>query len=103
MRLFWEFFVSLLAAFGLTCLAWLAFGRVLLPLGAKGLELRCVLRAHGDGAGLEHTVSGLLWLRRSGVWRGVVVIEDAGLTSEGLALARELTRHSGVEVRTGGA
>lgn len=102
MRIFWEILISLLAAFGLTCLGWLALGRILLPLGAKGLELRCVLRAHGDGAGLEHTVSGLLWLRRSGVWRGVIVIEDGGLTPEGLTLARELTRHSGVEVRTGG-
>ncbi len=102
MRFFWEFLIALLAAFGLTCLGWLAFGRVLLPLDARGLDLRAVLRAHGDGAGLEHAVSGLLWLRRSGVWRGVIVIEDEGLDPGGLALVRELARHSGVEVHTGG-
>ncbi len=83
----------LLAAFGLVSLGWLAVGALLLP---GVCPARMVVDAKGDGAGLEQTVKALLWLRRTGLWWGEVVIEDCGLDREGEALARALAEQSGV-------
>lgn len=94
MALFCEILGFVLLAFGLVCLVWLALGRLLLP-GSR--PVRVVVRGEGDGEGLEQTVRGLMWLRRSGFWRGVVVIEDAGLTPAGMLLAHILARQDGVE------
>lgn len=99
MALFLEFLTALLAAFGLVCLGWLAFGKMILPVGGEGLTVRAVVLAKGDGGGLEQTMAGLLWLRRTGLWRGRILIVDRGLSPEGLAVARRYTDHSGVEVR----
>ena len=52
--------------------------------------------AFAAAGGLEQTVKGLLWLRRSGLWRGEVVIEDCGLDEDGAALARALAEENGV-------
>ncbi len=82
-----------LAAFGLVSLGWLALGLLLLP---GSCAARMVVCAEGDGGGLEQTVKGLLWLRRSGLWRGEVVIEDCGLDGDGAALARALAEENGV-------
>ena len=84
----------LLAAFGLVSLGWLAVGALLLP----GIcPARMVVDAKGSGDGLEQTVKALLWLRRTGLWWGEVVIEDCGLDREGVALARALAEQNGVE------
>lgn len=99
MAIFLEVLIALLAAFGLVCLGWLAFGKMVLPVGGKTTRVVALVSAAGDGGGLEQTVSGLLWLRRTGLWRGRVVIEDKGLGPEGLALARRLTEYPGVELR----
>ena len=72
----------------------LALGRLLLPVL---LPIRAVVYGAGRGDGLEQTVKGLLWLRRAGLWRGRVIIEDRGLDREGLLLARMLARQDGVE------
>ena len=55
----------------------------------KDLRIQ-VVDAQGDGGGLEQTVKALLWLRRTGLWWGEVVIRDRGLDAGGLALARAL-------------
>lgn len=96
MTIFLELMTALLAAFGLVCLVWMAIGRLLLPAVCPA---RMVVTARGGGEGLEQTVKGLLWLRRSGLWRGNVVIEDGGLDEKGLALALALVRASGGKVR----
>ena len=83
----------LLVAFGLVCLGWLAVGALLLP-GVCPAQM--VVDARGDGAGLEQTVKALLWLRRTGLWWGDVVIRDRGLDREGIALARTLAEQNGV-------
>ena len=88
-----QFLAVLLAAFGLVSLGWLALGALLLP---GVCPARMVNDAKGDGAGLEQTVKALLWLRRTGLWWGEVVIEDRGLDGDGAALARALARESGV-------
>ena len=88
-----EFFAMLLAAFGLVGLVWLAVGWLLLP---GVCPVRAVVEARGPGEGLEQTVKALLWLRRTGLWRGAVVIDDHGLDEAGAALARALAEQRGV-------
>lgn len=88
-----QFIAVLLAAFGLVSLGWLALGALVLP---GGCAARMVIAADGDGGGLEQAVRAALWLRRTGLWRGEVVIEDAGLTVDGRALARLLAEEPGV-------
>lgn len=87
------FLAALLAAFGLMSLGWLAMGALLLP---GVCSARMVVDAKGDGSGLEQTVKALLWLRRTGLWWGEVVIEDLGLDESGAALARALAEQNGV-------
>lgn len=89
-----QFLAVLLAAFGLVSLGWLALGALLLP---GVCPARMVVDAKGSGEGLEQTVKALLWLRRTGLWWGEVVIEDCGLNREGEALARALAEQNGVE------
>lgn len=89
-----QFLAALLAAFGLVSLVWLAVGALLLP---GVCPARMVVDARGDGTGLEQTVKALLWLRRTGLWWGDVVIEDCGLDRDGMALARALAEQNGVE------
>lgn len=103
LALFFEILAALLAAFGLVCLGWLAFGRLLLPVGGGETPACAVVLAVGDGGALEQTVSGLLWLRRTGLWRGRILIVDRGLDREGLAVARRFAGEGGVELRPAGA
>ena len=88
-----QFIAILLAAFGLVSLGWLALGALLLP---GRCAARLTVSAQGGGEGLEQTVKGLLWLRRTGLWQGEIVIEDCGLDGDGAALARALAEKSGV-------
>ncbi len=89
-----ELIAALLAAFGLVSLGWLAIGALLLPAVCPA---RMVVEAKGSGDGLEQSVKAILWLRRTGLWWGDVVIEDCGLDREGVALARALADQNGVE------
>ena len=89
-----QFLAVLLAAFGLVSLGWLALGALLLP---GVCPARMVVDAQGGGEGLEQSVKALLWLRRTGLWWGDVVIEDCGLNREGAALAQALGAQNGVE------
>ena len=88
-----QFVAVLLAAFGLVSLAWLALGFLLLP---GGCAARMVVDARDGADGLEQTVKAMVWLRRTGLWRGEIVIEDCGLDEDGGLLARTLAGQSGV-------
>ena len=91
-----EILLSLLAVFGLLCLSWLLFGRLLSP-ASWSAPAYAVVPARGDVAGLEQTVKGLLWLRAGHLELFTLVIADAGLDSEGRRLARLLAdREPGV-------
>jgi len=85
---------AVLAVFGLACVVWLAYGWLLTP---GNCPVQAVVTAAGSGEGLEQTVRGLLWLRRSGLLQGTVTIRDGGLTRDGLVLALTLARRDGVE------
>ena len=95
-----EVFAALFAACGLLAVGWLAFGRLLAPVGGKdGGAVYAVVPASGGGETLEHDVAGLLWLRGSGLARFTVVIADRGLDDQGRAVAAILAeRESGVAV-----
>lgn len=88
-----QFFGVLFSAFGLVSLIWLALGALLLP---GDCSVRAAVTGRGRGDGLEQTVRALLWLRRTGLWRGVIVIEDGGLDAAGRTLARTLAEQTGV-------
>ena len=88
-----QFFGVLLAAFGLVSLGWLALGTLLLPVDCP---TQTVITGRGRGDGLEQSVKALLWLRRTGLWRGEVIIEDCGLDADGTALAQMLAEKTGV-------
>ena len=60
-----------------------------------GVRCSAVVPAAGDGAGLEQTVRGLLWLRGDDLIDYVVVIADCGLDEEGRRMAEVLCRGSG--------
>lgn len=90
-----EVVMALLAALGLMAVGWLIFGRFVLPLGNEDSRTFAVVEARGDGAGLEQTVHGLLWLRRGDVWRYRIVIVDCGLNDEGRGVARRLAADGG--------
>lgn len=79
--------LGLLAALGLLGLCWLLLGRLLLPIP---LALTVSLTGYGDGVGLEQGVKALHWLRRTGLWRGEILILDGGMSPQGLAVARRL-------------
>lgn len=81
--------LALLAAWGLVALGWLLLGKLLTPdLG--DYPVYAVVPADGDGAGLEHTVKGLLWLRGNDWTRCTIVIADGGLDPAGRAAATAL-------------
>lgn len=95
MRAFLEILLSLLVVTGLLALGWVCFGRLLRPMGGKGMVT--LLPARGDGEDLEHAVTGLLWLRGAGLVSGNVILVDLDLTAQGQELTRRLTeREPGV-------
>ena len=79
--------VGLLAALGLLCLCWLGLGRLLLPIP---LALTVSVTGVGEGERGEQGVKALHWLRRTGLWRGEILILDGGMSPQGLAVARRL-------------
>lgn len=102
MALFFELLEILLAAFGLVCILWLLYGHMVLPVGRGSAQTTALVLAAGEGADLEHTVTGLRWLRRCGLWRGTIVIRDCGLTPEGRAAAMSLAMEPGIELDRSG-
>lgn len=94
----WEVVIALLAAAGALALVWLAFGRLLLPLGGRGqAPVWTVVRASGDGGGLEQAVHSLLWLRGTAREGYQIIIADDGLDEGGRAIALALAgREQGV-------
>ncbi len=88
-----EIIVAALAAFGLCAAGWLLFGRLLTPVGACcSAPVFAVVRARGDGEGLEQTVDGLLWLANGGWVTLRIILLDDGLTETGRRRALGLVK-----------
>ncbi len=90
-----EWTLCVLAAFGLGALLALVTAQLLLPLT---IPVRILVPGRDGGEGLEQTVRALLWLRRTGLWRGQIVLRDEGLTPDGIQLARRLCQWEGVRL-----
>lgn len=89
-----EIVLCFLAALGGAGLLWLLGGRLLLPWRPG---VCWVIAARGKGETLEHTLRGVLWLRRGELCPRAVLIADCGLDPEGAALAAALAEeHQGV-------
>lgn len=85
-----EICLAFLCVVGLTGIGMFAFYRWLLPLTAAKEDVITVVRARGDGLVLDQTVRTLLFLQRSRLYRGKIVLLDCGLDSGGRALAQIL-------------
>lgn len=83
-----EILLSLLAVFGLLCLSWLLFGRLLSPRPGPPRPMPWCLPGGWSRSGTDG--EGTLWLRAGHLERFTLVIADAGLDSEGRRLARLL-------------
>ena len=90
--------LALLAAAGLLAVAWLCFGRLLVPTGGWDGRIYAVLPGQGSGDALEQSVKALLWMEGLGGLRPRILIADMGLDGTGRAVAAGLTRRYGVEV-----
>lgn len=83
-------FLAFLCCALLLCLNGLLFARLLHP--AQKAPFFVVIRARGDGDGLEQTLRHLHWLRREKLSCFTVLVVDTGLNSEGLRIAETLQR-----------
>ncbi len=91
-------FLSALAALGLLTLCWIVFGLFLVPVGTIG-SVHIRVLSTGDAEDLEHTLSGLCWLQRSGLLEGRIDVVDAGLSEEGRRRAIQLVKvHPGMHL-----
>ena len=58
----------------------------------EGSSLEVVIKAEGDGAGLQQTVAGVEWLVENGTLPARIVIEDRGLSAQGRKAAEIICR-----------
>lgn len=80
---------------GLWALGALLWSRLLLP---PEEDLILLLRARGDGAGLEQSLRACLLLRRRGLLRPRIILWDQGLDPEGRRLAERLAERWSCEL-----
>ena len=69
--------LTVLAAFGLLCAAWALFG--LLLRGQRGAAMICICRGAVEE---EQTIRHCAWLRDVGLFRGPLLLVDAGMSPE---------------------
>lgn len=83
-----EVLTAILCVLGLTGFLWWLLGRLVRPL--PGQSACILLPGRGDGAELEHTVRGFVWLRSLGVVKVPILIADLGLEPAGREIALRL-------------
>lgn len=83
-----EVVTAVLCVLGLTGFLWWLIGRLLRPL--PGQSAWILLPGRGDGAELEQSVRGFIWLRSLGLVKCPILIADLGLTREGRNVALRL-------------
>lgn len=83
-----EVLTATLCVLGLTGFLWWLLGRLVRPLPG---EAACILLlGRGDGAELESSVRGFIWLRSLGVVKVPILIADLGLEPTGREIALRL-------------
>ncbi|MCD7947135.1 MAG: hypothetical protein LUG13_02395 [Oscillospiraceae bacterium] len=88
-----EIVLAFLSSFGLLCLGWMLFGRLLAPWkDAHCKPVYAVVPASGAGVGLEQTVRAVKRLQMTQNRPVCVVIADDGLDATGRAVADVLAR-----------
>ena len=92
MRLWQDGLIAMLAAVGLATILWMIVGLFLRKRRQLFSGVTAVVRAEGDGAGLEYTVRTLSQLRYERGAFGTILILDCGLSGEGRELAQLLIR-----------
>lgn len=88
MSLYLETVLATMCVLGLAGVAWWLLGRLLRPIPEK--TTRIFVAGRSDGAQLEQTVRGFLWLRSLGLLTCPIVIVDVDLNARGHELALEL-------------
>ena len=83
-----EAVTAVLCVLGLTGFLWWLLGRLLRP--RPGQSAWIMLPGRGDGAELEQSVRGFIWLRSLGVIKCPILFADLGLNPEGRAVALRL-------------
>ena len=72
---------------------WRLYGSLRTPVrGIRGTGVCTVVTARGSAEGLEQTLKNLAWLEENGIVVARTIIVDCGMDTEGLALARLLTK-----------
>ena len=64
----------------------------------KGERVEAVLRVRGEAPGLEATLRGLVWLRRSGRVRMDILLLDEGMAAETRDTAERLCADEGLRL-----
>lgn len=90
MQTFLEIFIALFAALGFFSLMWLLLGKIVAP-DAQNAPVISVVLGFDSGAGLEHTVNSMKWMRDTGSFGYSIVIADVTLNEEGQQIALHLT------------
>ena len=83
-----EILSAVLCILGLAGFIWWLAGRLLRPLPCGRACI--VLQGRGEGAELEQSVRGFLWLRSLGLLKAPILIADLGLSSGGREIALRL-------------
>lgn len=92
MRLLQDGLVAMLAAVGLATILWMVVSLFLRSKRKLFSDVTAVVRASGDGNGLEYAVHTLSQLRYERGAFGTILILDCGLSEEGRELAGLLER-----------
>ena len=92
MRLLQDGLVAMLAAVGLAAILWMVASLFLRNRHRLFSDITAVVRASGDGDGLEYAVHTLSQLRYERGAFGTILILDCGLSEEGRELAALLAR-----------
>ena len=74
---------------GFCCIVCLLYSKMLCPRSPRGTA--AVVWGVGKGEELEQRVRSLVWLQECGLLQCTVIIVDAGLNEDGVALAARLT------------
>lgn len=76
----WYVLFGAFGAFGLLCAIWTIFGYLLLPMGrGSAMVIQC---GAGDGGAVEELLRYYGWLRGMGLYKGKLLVLDAGMTKE---------------------